>query len=1000
MSLTSLFYDNGLLDPTNKMTPVVSGHKNTLYTASGGMIEVYEIRGAIRRFSGQEREDKIERLENSLSTWNKKRGVYVSFIHEHDPEKVKPHLAEHHLPMRKTMNRFGMSDGNFLLDSREALLGDSLKHDCLYLVVHTTVGVVDVSKRKKEAQRWGFPGSGQGGNIYTEVEDVHKAVVGNFVSIFNDLSILYEPMDARASAGLIATMWTRHQTSGDQFSMLGDNISALVDPLTYRKQKDGSYLPILRTGEATLPRLGQQIFTDKTYYPVDRDDSFILRDHHQATLRLTRSPSGKGFAPYNELRSNIPRSTPYRMHLQMQSGEGKSSVLGFKRIISMFMSLTQPANLDIAKSIESLQALEDAGYDHLTFRMNITTWAKKPKNLERHVDQLSTAFSNWGNAGLTRIVDAPDIAAADSLPGGIIKGPACFMPVAMLSELLPLEISCSPWRQGLLMRSGENQPYPIDPGDESLINFHVYVLLGGTGKGKSVTMTDILKACMFRPGQDELPDIRYLDVGYTSKALFNYLRYMLPDDKRDQIVHYVMQNTQEYAVNAWDTPLGMRSQLPAEMDFLTDLVSDAIAGGEKLDGALVKLLQSLAIEIVTEGYRMMADKGDLRKTYFDVSDRHPTLVETIKRLNISAEPSETSWWSIVDALFEHEEIKMAEVAQRYAVPCFADIPQILSSSTSIKENYSGQAPGNTNVLDYARTVLMTLVSNYKVLSCETRLDYQAARIVGIDMQDVANSPGPTNLFYALLQNVLSRGFMTDPEEIAKLTNMPEQYREYQRKRVKALRARNKIFAFDELHRLSAGLPKGAEPPPAMKRLMRWIKEVRKYDIKLMLSSQSVTHMPPEIKEDEMWSLLFNMGVGGTQQELMTELFGISEYGQKVMRHELNGPEAGVGAACLFMANTNKGKLEQKIYVSTSPMELWAAPSNNANLTIMQEVLEQVGDPIVAARAMATLFPTGSAKKDKDRLLREKDITELQASALLVERAVARARDLQSEALVA
>jgi hypothetical protein len=182
----------------------------------------------------------------------------------------------------------------------------------------------------------------------------------------------------------------------------------------------------------------------------------------------------------------------------------------------------------------------------------------------------------------------------------------------------------------------------------------------------------------------------------------------------------------------------------------------------------------------------------------------------------------------------------------------------------------------------------------------------------------------------------------------------------------------------------------------MMRLMRWIKEVRKYGIKLFLSSQAVTHMPDEIKADGMWSLLFNMGVGDKQQGRLADLFNISEYGQVIMRDELNGPEAGKGAPCLFMANTNQGKIEQKIYVSTSPMELWAAPTNKESLVLMQTLLEKVGDPVITALTLTRMFPSGSAGKEVDRIKKERDITEGQAVKLLIERAEAMSVEIQKE----
>jgi intracellular multiplication protein IcmB len=994
MPLFDFLYEQGMLTSATSFTPIVTGFGDSLYTFEGGMVTVIEMKGSIRRFSGESRDRNMRRLEGRLETWNKEKGTYVSFIHESDPSKVVAEIQSNQLPMRKTMNRFRMEDGNHLIDSRENLLAKTLKHDRLYMVIHTTTSCVDARKKKKnKTNTWGFRGA-QSSHFYREVLDSHESSLKLFSDTLTNLAILHKTMQARDVVGLISEMWTRHDIGTSQFSLAGDQVNAIVDELVYRKTKDG-WLPILNTSQATLPRLGEQIFTDKIYYPHNRDDTFIVRDHHQTALRMTKAPSGVNFAPYNGLRSEIPRDVPYRISIQFQSGVSGSSALGFKRIASFLLSATNPKNMEIARSVESLEALEDAGYTHMNMKVLIATWAKSQEDLERNVDRLSKAFSNWGNAGLTRIVEAPDQVSADSLPGSIIRGPGCFMPIQMISEILPLEVATSPWENGLLMRSGENQPYPIDPGDQSLINFHVYVLIGGTGRGKSVTMTDILKACIFRGGMDELPEVRYLDVGYTSKAMFAFLRYLLPDHQRDQIVHYVMQNTSDYAANPWDTPLGMEEQAPQEKAFLEDFVADVLTKSENMDGALVGLLQSLGKLLVSEAYRMMSRKGEYRRFYYDISDVMPTFADALYEYNIDAHVGISSWWELVDALYAQGNIKMAEVAQRYAVPNFSDLTNIMSNSTQINESYKDMAANGTKIIDYARTVLSTLIASYPVLAHETRLDFQQARIVGVDVQDVANGIEDTNLFYSLLQNVLSRGFMVDPDEIARL-DMPDQYRGYHRQRLRELRARDKIFLFDELHRLSVGLDPTASPPPAMMRLMRWIKEVRKYGIKLLLSSQAVTHMPDEIKEDGMWSLLFNMGVGDKQQARLAELFNISEYGQDIMRDELNGPEAGKGAPCLFMANTNQGKIEQKIYVSTSPMELWAAPTNKDNLVLMQTLLEKVGDPVITALTLTRMFPTGSAGKEIDRIKRERDITEGQAVKLLIDRAEDLSVEIQKE----
>lgn len=994
--LADFLYQQDTLAPATLNTPIVAGYENTCYTATGGMITVFKIKGAIQRFSGGERDKKMENLEQRLETWNKQAGVYISFIHEHNPGKVAPTLTAQHKPMRKTMDRFGMVDGKHLLDSREKLLNPMLKHDSLYMVIHTTNGVMPASSRKLTKENtFGFLGGQQTG-LFEPIEDVHESGCNLFSELLKSMGILFTEMSARNVAGLIATMWTQHEESGDKYLMIGDQVNGLLDTTRFVKKTEGWQAQI-KPDQATLPKLGEQIFTDQIYYPADRDDLFAVRGTYQAAFRLTRAPNGKAFSNYNGLREEIPRHVPYRLHIQLQSGTSGAASLGLKRLLSYCVAAVHPRNIDVARSIKSLEALEQAGYKNMSFRMVLTTWASNRKLLERNADLLNTGFSNWANAGITRIIQSPDTVVAETLPGSVAKGPAIYMPLPMLSELLPMEVSASPWESGLLMRSGESQPYPIDPGDESLINFHVYVLIGGTGKGKSVTMTDILKACIFRRGQAELPEVRYLDVGYTSKAMFNYLRYLLPDNQRHLIVHEVMQNTADYALNGFDTPVGMEEQSPDEMSFLSGFLSDLLTNGGSgqghMDKALSNMLESLGTMLVSEAYRMMGRTGDLRRRYFNISDRVPHFPEKMREHGIEIVDGQTSWWELVDKFFEAGDIPMAEVAQRYAVPNCSDLNNIMSSSTSIQENYGDMMLGGTKILEYARTVLTTLITNYPVLAHETRLDFQQARMVGVDMQDVANNANDTSLFYSLLQNVLARGFMMDPSAISRL-RMPDQYREYHRRRIQKLRERDKIFLFDELHRLSVGMNPSAPPPPAMMRLMRWIKEVRKFGIKLMLSTQSIAHMPDEIKEDEMWSMLFNMGIGPKQQKRLGELFNVSEYGMSVMANELHGPLAGEGAACLFMANTNKGKIEQKIFVSTSTLELWAAPTNQKNLAIMTALLERVGDPSLTARTLSVLFPTGSAGNEIDRLVKVQDITEQQAIEQVIDRAEVRSKEIQ------
>jgi len=991
----------GIVKPTMSLSPIHTGYGDLMFDSSGGAITVYKIFGALRKFEGAERKQKLRNFERYLATWNSQAGYYMTFIHEHSEDGLKGQVDKSHGPMRETMTRLDMPSAHHMLSSREDMLDGHLHYENLYLVLHTTTAVLPAKERKAEfAEKWGYP-KGQGSNKFVKLHDLHAMYQRQVEEAMSAISIQMTKLDAKDAASLVSGMWGRQKIQKESIRLVGDQVTAYAKEITYRKKKNG-YEPVFDLSGMAYPTLSDQIFTHKIYYPRDRDDICMINGKYQASLRMAQAPGNGSVRKYNELRHRLSADTNYRIAVQIASGSNARSQLAAKRVLALMLAATNTKNLDTSRSIDALKKLEDGGVPTAGIKLMCSTWANDKSTLDRNVDKLKNAFQFWGGAAggarLESITDYPEAGVASTLPGAIISGPTSFIPIPILSEILPIEMTTSPWPQGLIMRSGEDQAYPIDPGDDGLLDFHVYVLVGGTGKGKSVTMTELVKACLFRSGLEELPHVRYLDVGYTSKALFTYLKYMLPDNRRHEIVHYTIQNTEEYAFNIFDTPLGMREPPPQEASFLADAIGSYLSGTSGGSGMAESLLSKLGMLLVKEAYRMCADEGALCKTYYYVESQ-PELNEAIKKHGIDPVSGQTSWYSIVDRLFEAREYRQAAIAQRYASPTLPDLLSVMAKSTSIQEAFGNQEVQGTYILSYARTVIQSMMESYPALRCETRLDIEGAKMVGIDMQDVANSREETNLFYMMLQNVLSRGFMADPDEVAKL-RMPDMYREYHRSRIKSLRGADKLFLFDELHRLSVGLNATAPPPKAMMLLMRWIKEVRKYGIRLMLATQSMEHMPEEIKGEGMWSLLFCMGVDSVPaQNRLSELFDVSEYGRQVLT-QLNGPIPGKGAPCLFMANTRFGRIEQDLFITTSPFELWAAPTKASNLELMHDVISKVGDPVLTARALTICFPKGTASDEKRRLIDQEDWTEKEAHDLIVKRVTQKAEELQEQELVA
>ncbi len=87
------------------------------------------------------------------------------------------------------------------------------------------------------------------------------------------------------------------------------------------------------------------------------------------------------------------------------------------------------------------------------------------------------------------------------------------------------------------------------------------------GQGKSVFLNALNFAFVFQPGLTELPYLSIIDIGLSSSGLINLVKSCLPDDLKYLAVYKRLKNTREFAVNPFDTPLGVYKPLPAHKAF-------------------------------------------------------------------------------------------------------------------------------------------------------------------------------------------------------------------------------------------------------------------------------------------------------------------------------------------------------------------------------------------------------------------------------------------------
>src|SRR5690606_30103023 len=101
----------------------------------------------------------------------------------------------------------------------------------------------------------------------------------------------------------------------------------------------------------------------------------------------------------------------------------------------------------------------------------------------------------------------------------------------------------------------------------------------------------------------------------------------------------------------------------------------------------------------------------------------------------------TTWWEVTDALFVAGFTHEALLAQRYAMPLLADAASI-SRSPSIEDLYGKIiTPTGENLIDAFARMISGSIREYPILSSVTAFDLGEARVVSLDLDEVAKSGG-------------------------------------------------------------------------------------------------------------------------------------------------------------------------------------------------------------------------------------------------------------------
>jgi intracellular multiplication protein IcmB len=327
--------------------------------------------------------------------------------------------------------------------------------------------------------------------------------------------------------------------------------------------------------------------------------------------------------------------------------------------------------------------------------------------------------------------------------------------------------------------------------------------------------------------------------------------------------------------------------------------------------------------------------------------------------------AESCVWEVVDFLFseglEHEAI----LCQREAVPTISDVAAQIRSNPGIKATYDFRlAQTGEEVRDYAWRVLTEAARDYPILASATRFSLGDARVVALDLDEVAPRGGgaagdrQTAVMYMLARYLAGSRFFLMPQDAL---GLEEPYRTYHLDRIEEIRLAPKRLCYDELHRVTG---ESAIQGQLINDLETTARESRKWNLSIGLYSQNLGDFPEVILE--LATTVFLLGTGTrAQQEKLRKLYGLSsELSSALENLGKPGPD---GARFVSIMKTDMGTVKQVLSNTLSPALLWAFSSTTEDCAVRNALYDVFG----ARRTLELLsliYPSGLKSEVERRLL--------------------------------
>ncbi|HEX2751835.1 MAG TPA: type IV secretion protein IcmB, partial [Alphaproteobacteria bacterium] len=463
---------------------------------------------------------------------------------------------------------------------------------------------------------------------------------------------------------------------------------------------------------------------------------------------------------------------PFRMSFLLEGGGIQG--MAMQAFLSSIFAVTNAENKMVKEALEALAVIARSE-PVVKFRLSFCTWAPKDdiELLQDRLSVLTQSAESWGYCQVSQISGDPLDQIMSSAMGihCASTAPPAVAPLYEVMKLVPWQRASSPFEQGaILFRTPDGRVWPYQTGSNVTTTWFDLVF-AQPGGGKSVLMNTLNLGTCLTAGVANLPFIAVIDIGPSSAGLVSLLKDALPPNRRHEVTSYRLQMTAQFAINPFDTKLGMRTPQVSERSFLIELITlicTPAGQAEPYDG-----ISQLTGMVVDEMYRWRDDTSSNAEPRPYLPRIDQTVDEALREHDIKLPPS-AYWWDVVDLLFEKGLTYEAGLAQRYAMPTLGDAiaaarrPQIrnLLEETSIGASSEG-------VIHAFERMVTSGVREFPILSSVTKFSLAETRVCALDLADVcpsgdATSDRQTAVMYMLARQALVTPWWINEEALAQM----------------------------------------------------------------------------------------------------------------------------------------------------------------------------------------------------------------------------------------